>query len=95
MIKAKAFRTYISTYSVFKSERLSTNNKLNLHKALMRNIMTYACPALSLRRQPSTEIAAPAKQNSPHHWKFSKAHTIHDLHMDFKLCVCVYIYKII
>jgi hypothetical protein len=26
-------------------------------------------------RQPSTEIAAPAKQSSPHHWKFSKAHT--------------------
>jgi hypothetical protein len=26
-------------------------------------------------RQPSTEIAAPAKQTSPHHWKFSKAHT--------------------
>jgi hypothetical protein len=26
-------------------------------------------------RQPSTEIAAPAKQRSPHHLKFSKAHT--------------------
>jgi hypothetical protein len=25
-------------------------------------------------RQPSTEIAAPTKQSSPHHWKFSKAH---------------------
>jgi hypothetical protein len=25
-------------------------------------------------RRPSTEIAAPAKQCSPHHWKCSKAH---------------------
>jgi hypothetical protein len=25
-------------------------------------------------RQPSAEIAAPAEQSSPHHWKFSKAH---------------------
>jgi hypothetical protein len=30
-------------------------------------------------RQPSTEIPAPAKQISPHHWKFR------DLHMAFKL----------
>jgi hypothetical protein len=25
--------------------------------------------------RPSTEIAAPAKQSSPHHWKFSVAQT--------------------
>jgi hypothetical protein len=37
--------------------------------------MTYACPAweFAADRQPSTEIAAPAKQSSTHHWKFSKA----------------------
>jgi hypothetical protein len=45
MIKAKAFRTFIRIYSLFKSERLSTNDKLALHKALIRSIMTYACPA--------------------------------------------------
>jgi hypothetical protein len=26
-------------------------------------------------RYPSNEIAAPAKQGSPHHWQFSKVHT--------------------
>jgi hypothetical protein len=31
--------------SLFKSERLSTNIKLTLHKALIRSVMTYACPA--------------------------------------------------
>jgi hypothetical protein len=33
------------TYSLFKSKLLSTNIKLTLHKALIRSVMTYACPA--------------------------------------------------
>jgi hypothetical protein len=45
MIEAKAFRTLIRLYSLFKSERLSANIKLTLHKALIRSVMTYACPA--------------------------------------------------
>jgi hypothetical protein len=44
MIEAKAFRTFIRIYSLFKSERLSANIKLTLHKALIRSVMTYACP---------------------------------------------------
>jgi DUF2075 family protein len=43
MIEAKAFRTFIKIYSLFKSERLSTN--MILHKALIRSIMTWACSA--------------------------------------------------
>jgi hypothetical protein len=46
MIEDKAFRTFIRIYSLFKNERLSTNIKLTIHKALIRSIMTYACPAL-------------------------------------------------
>jgi hypothetical protein len=45
MIEAKAIRTFIRIYSLFKSERLSANIKLTLHKALIRSIMTYAYPA--------------------------------------------------
>jgi hypothetical protein len=45
MIEAKAFRTFIRVYSLFKSERLSANIKLTLHKALIRSVMTYASPA--------------------------------------------------
>jgi hypothetical protein len=45
MIEAKAFRTFIRIYSLFKSERFSTNINLTLHKALIRSLMTYACPA--------------------------------------------------
>jgi hypothetical protein len=45
MIEAKAFRTFIRIYSLFKSERLSANIKLTLHKALIKSVLTYACPA--------------------------------------------------
>jgi ribosome-binding factor A len=45
MIEAKVFRTFISVYSPFKIERLSSNIKVILHKALIRSVMTYACPA--------------------------------------------------
>jgi hypothetical protein len=45
MMGAKAFRTFIRLYSLFKSKRLSANIKLTLHKALIRSVMTYACPA--------------------------------------------------
>jgi hypothetical protein len=45
MIEAKAFRTFIRVYSLFKSERLSANIKLTLHKALIRSVITYCCPA--------------------------------------------------
>jgi hypothetical protein len=43
MIEAKAFRTFIRAYSLFRSNCLSTNIKLTLHKALIRSVMTYAC----------------------------------------------------
>jgi hypothetical protein len=45
MIEAKVFGTFITLYSIFKSERLSANIKPTLHKALIRSIMTYASPA--------------------------------------------------
>jgi hypothetical protein len=45
MIEAKAFLTFIRIYSLFKSERLNANIKLTLHKALIRSVLTYACPA--------------------------------------------------
>jgi hypothetical protein len=48
MIEVKVCRTFIEIYSLFKSERLSAIIKLNLHKALIRSVMTYACPAWEL-----------------------------------------------
>jgi hypothetical protein len=48
MIEAKAFRTFVKIYSLLKSERLSANIELTVHKALNRLVMTYACPAWEL-----------------------------------------------
>jgi hypothetical protein len=48
MIEAKAFRTFIRIYSVLKSEHLSASIKPDLHKALIRSVMTYACPTWEL-----------------------------------------------
>jgi hypothetical protein len=47
-VATKAYRTFIGLYSLFRSDRLSTRSKLTLHKALLRSIMTYACPAWEL-----------------------------------------------
>jgi hypothetical protein len=45
MIEAKAFRTFIKVCSLLKSERLSVNIKPTHHKAPIRPVMTYTCPA--------------------------------------------------
>jgi hypothetical protein len=45
MIEARAFRTFIRIYSLFRSEHLNANIKLSPRKALIRSVMTYACPA--------------------------------------------------
>jgi hypothetical protein len=44
-IEAKAFRRFVSLHSLFKRERLSANIKQTLHKALIKSLMTYVCPA--------------------------------------------------
>jgi hypothetical protein len=44
-VAIKVFRTFITLYSLFKSGLLNTNTKFNLHKPLIRFVMTYSCPA--------------------------------------------------
>jgi hypothetical protein len=44
-VTTKACRTFIRQYSLFRSQRLCTHFKLTLHKALIRSVMTYTCPA--------------------------------------------------
>jgi hypothetical protein len=48
MIEAKAFRTFIRIYSLFKSVRLNANIKVTLYKTLIRSVMTFTCPAWEL-----------------------------------------------
>jgi hypothetical protein len=48
MTEAKAFRTFIKIYFLLISESLSAKIKLTLHKALIRTVIKYACPAWEL-----------------------------------------------
>jgi hypothetical protein len=86
MIKAKAFRKVIRIYSLFRSERLSANINLTLHKAFIRNIMTYACPVWEfaadnhlLKLQRLQNIVLRTAGNFP------RRAPVHDLHMAFIL----------
>jgi hypothetical protein len=65
---AKALRTYLRTYSLFRSERLSTNIKLTLYKALMKSIIRLSHLGVRGGLWP-LETAAPAGQSSPRYWK--------------------------
>jgi hypothetical protein len=88
-IKTKAFRTFSRIYPLFRSERLSTNTKLTLHKAL--SICNDLCLSrLGIcSRNPSIEIAVPVKQGSPHHWPFSKEHIDSRYACSFPSSVCL------
>jgi hypothetical protein len=69
MIAAKALRIFISIYHLLKNECLSVGTKLTLYKALVKSILTYACPAWEFAGgQLSFESAASATQSSRHHW---------------------------
>jgi hypothetical protein len=90
MFEAKAFRTFITVYSLFKSERLSANIKLTLHKALITSVMTNAGTAWeSAPNIRLLKFAAPTKQGSPHHRQFSKAHTGSRIARGFQHPVCL------
>jgi hypothetical protein len=50
MTEAKAFRTIVNSYFLFKSERLCANIKLTLHKSVIRSVI----PLGILRQIPTT-----------------------------------------
>jgi hypothetical protein len=85
-IEAKAFRTFIRLYSLFKSDRLSANIKVTLHKALIRSVMTYACPAwefatethlLKLQRLQNKVLRTIGS--------FSRRTSVRDMHVAFQI----------
>jgi hypothetical protein len=93
MTEAKDFRTFIRIYSLFKSERLSANLELTLHKPLTRSVMTYACPAWEFATDTSllklqclqNEVLRPTG-NIPRYT------LVHDL-LDFKPSTCIQLYN--
>jgi hypothetical protein len=93
MIEATSFRTFIKIYSLFKSERLSTNINLTLYKALASVIMTYACPAWEFAAYNHL-LELQLRQNKilRNIGNFPKCTPVRDLYMAFKL---LYLYDYI
>jgi hypothetical protein len=86
MIDAKAFRTFIRIYSLFKSEHLSANIKLTFHKALIRSVMTYVCPAWELAAD-TYHLKLQSLQNKVLHTigNFPRCTLVRELHTVFNL----------
>jgi hypothetical protein len=93
MIEAKTFRKFITIYSLFKSEHLSANIKLTPLKALLRSVMSYACPAWELAADTYI-FKLQRLQNKVLRTttNFTKCTSVRDLHTAFNL-LCVYDYK--
>jgi hypothetical protein len=85
LTEAKAFRTFIRIYSLFKSERLSSSIYLTHHKTVIRSVITYAWPGW--------ELGTSTKQSSPHHCKFSKTHTCPRFASGFQTSAYAQLYK--
>jgi hypothetical protein len=86
IIEAKAFRTLVRIYSLFKNEHLSANIKLTLHKALIRSVMNYACPVWELVADIYL-LKLQRVQNKVLHTigSFPRCTPVHDLHTAFNL----------
>jgi hypothetical protein len=86
MIEAKAFRTFIRIYSLFKSDRLRANIELTLNKALIRPVMTYACTAWELAADTHL-LKLQRLQNNVHRTtvNFPRCTLVRDLHTAFNL----------
>jgi hypothetical protein len=85
MIKAKALITFIRGYFLFKNDRLSASIKLTHHKAHIRAIMTYACPAWEFEADNHL-IKLQSLQNKVFRntGNFPRPTPVRDLHTAFK-----------
>jgi hypothetical protein len=95
-IETKAFRTFITIYSLFKIDSLSANIKLTFRKSLIRSVMTYACPA----RELAADTYNPKLQRMHNKFlrnigNFPRCTPVRDLHTAFTLpYACDYITKL-
>jgi transketolase C-terminal domain/subunit len=62
---------YVRTYSLFRSGRLSTNIKLKLTlcKALIRSVMTHACPTREYAAGAHLLKLQRLQNSTPRYWK--------------------------
>jgi hypothetical protein len=86
MIEAKAFRTFIRVYPLFRSESLSANIKLALHKGLLMSIMTYTRPWLGVCDRCALISRYTSKETFQETRGFSIFHVAFELLYVTKLC---------
>jgi hypothetical protein len=60
---------HIRTYSLFRSGRLSTNIKLQLYKALIMSVMTYASSIWEHAVDAHLLKLQCLQNGTPHYWK--------------------------
>jgi hypothetical protein len=97
MNEAKAFRTFIRIYSIFKSERLRANIiKLILHKSLIRSAVTYSCSSWELVADTYLlKLQRMQKKVLRTLGNFPRCTPVRDLHTAFKLpYIYDYIYEV-
>jgi hypothetical protein len=93
MNEAKAFSTFIRLYSLFKSERLSANIKLTLHKAVIRSVMTYASLAWEFAADTHLlKLQRPQNKVLRTIGNFPRRTPVRDLHIPFQI---PYVYEYI
>jgi hypothetical protein len=93
MREAKAFRTFIRIYTLFKNDRLSANIKLILHKALIRSVMTCACPAWELAADTNLlQLQRIQNRFLRTNGNFPKCPPVRDLH-GFQPSLCIRFYN--
>jgi hypothetical protein len=86
MIKTKAFRIFIRVYALFKSERLSTNIKLTLHKALITSVMTQACSVWEIAADTHLIKLQRLENKVPHSTgNFPRSTPVREMQMGFHL----------
>jgi hypothetical protein len=86
MIEAESFITFIGVYSLSRYERLSTNIKSTLQKALIRSLMTYARPAWEFAADTHV-MKLQCLQNKVIHTfgNYPRDTPVRNLHMAFKI----------
>jgi hypothetical protein len=89
-IVEKVLCMYIRTYFLFRNGRLSTNSIFKLYKALIRSVITYACPIWEYVVDANI-LKSQCLQNRVLHaaGNFDRCTAVCELHMPFKI---LYVY---
>jgi hypothetical protein len=85
-IAAKTFGTYIRTYYIFKSKHLNSYIKLIMYRALIRSIITYACPTWDFAADtPLKKLQCLQNRVLRAISKLDRRTPVCDLHLAFKI----------